>query len=180
MNAAHVAGKSVAMSDVDQQELGSMAKLVIVLAIGLTVAGLVFHGITMAAFHRFWHDMFERPDGPMKFRFVLQPGMAALAALRHGITDARTGRTPYFWTIASKRGERIERLREGLEATARIILLGVAMDVIYQIIVLKTFYPVEALVIALLLAFVPYVAIRGPVTRIMRFWLTRASADKAR
>jgi len=168
------------MSDVDQQELGLMAKLVIVLAIGLTVAGLVFHGFTMAVFHRFWHDMVERPDGPMRFRFVLQPVMAVLVAIRHGVKDARAGRTPYFWAIASTRGQRIARLREALEATARIILLGVAMDVIYQFIVLKTFYPFEALVIALLLAFVPYVVMRGPVTRIVRFRMARASADKNR
>ena len=42
------------------------------------------------------------------------------------------------------------------------------MDVIYQFLVLKTFYPNEALVIALLLAFVPYVIIRGLVLRIAR------------
>jgi hypothetical protein len=168
------------MSDVDQQELGLTAKLVLVLAVGLIVAGLAFHGFTMAVFHRFWHDMFERPDGPMRFRFVLQPAMAVLAAIRHGVKDARAGRTPYFWTIASNRSERVARLREGLEATARIILLGVAMDVIYQLIVFKTFYPFEALVIALLLAFVPYLVMRGPVTRIARFWLNRASADKNR
>ena len=60
------------------------------------------------------------------------------------------------------------RLREGLNATARIILLGIVMDVIYQIIVLQTFYPVEALIIALLLAFVPYLVFRGIVARIVR------------
>ena len=37
--------------------------------------------------------------------------------------------------------ERGERLREGLISTARIILLGLCMDVIYQAIALKTFYP---------------------------------------
>ena len=71
--------------------------------------------------------------------------------------------------------ERVARLREGLNATARIILLGLVMDVIYQIIVFKTFYPVEALIIALLLAFVPYLLIRGPVTRIAR--LRRAGKE---
>ncbi len=50
-----------------------------------------------------------------------------------------------------------------MTATARIILLGLAMDVIYQYLVFKTFYPAEALVVALLLAFVPYLLIRGPV-----------------
>jgi uncharacterized membrane protein YjgN (DUF898 family) len=42
------------------------------------------------------------------------------------------------------------------------------MDVIYQFIVLETFYPNEALVIALLLAFFPYLIIRGLVFRVAR------------
>jgi hypothetical protein len=37
---------------------------------------------------------------------------------------------------------------EGLNATARIILLGLAMDVIYQLLVLKTFYPNEAFIMS--------------------------------
>ena len=64
--------------------------------------------------------------------------------------------------------ERVGLLREGLNATARIILLGLAMDVIYQLLVLKTFYPNEALVIALVLAFAPYLIIRGLVFRVAR------------
>jgi hypothetical protein len=152
------------------QELGLMSKLVIVLAIVLIAAGALWHGITAAAWHRFLHDLLERPDGPMRFRFILQPLMAVIAASRDGVQDARLGRSPHFWAIAFKPQERTTRLREGLNATARIIILGLVMDVIYQIIVLKTFYPVEALIIALLLGFIPYLLIRGPVTRVARRW----------
>jgi hypothetical protein len=60
-------------------------------------------------------------------------------------------------------------------ATARIILLGLVMDVIYQALVLRTFYPNEALIIALLLAFVPYLIIRGLV---LRGWRRRASMHR--
>jgi hypothetical protein len=42
------------------------------------------------------------------------------------------------------------------------------MDAIYQFIVLRWFYPGEALVTALVLAVLPYLFIRGPVTRIAR------------
>ena len=76
--------------------------------------------------------------------------------------------------------KRAGRLREGLNATARIILLGIAMDVVYQIIVLRTFYPVEALIVSLLVAFVPYLAMRGPVARIARRWRRDASAGQVR
>ncbi len=156
------------MSDATPQELGVLAKLVIVLAIVLIVAGALWHGVTVATFQRFWHDLVERPDGPMRFRFILQPLMAALVAIHDGREDARIGRSPYFVTVLRNPQERVGLLREGLNATARIILLGLAMDVIYQLIVLKTFYPNEALVIALLLAFVPYLIIRGLVLRIAR------------
>src|SRR5436305_12481212 len=99
----------------------------------------------------------------MKFRFYLQPLVAAIAAIHDGREDARAGRSPYFMTVLRNPQERVGRLREGLNATARIILLGLVMDVIYQLLVLKTFYPNEALVVALLLAFVQYVFIRGLV-----------------
>ena len=57
------------MSDAAPQELGVLAKLVILLAIVLFVAGVVWHGVTGEAFRQFWHDLIERPDGPMRFRF---------------------------------------------------------------------------------------------------------------
>jgi hypothetical protein len=47
------------------------------------------------------------------------------------------------------------------------------MDVICQALVLKTFYPNEALAIALLLAFLPYLIIRGLVLRIARARIRR-------
>jgi hypothetical protein len=71
-------------------------------------------------------------------------------------------------TVLRNPQEPVGRLREGLNATARIILLGLAMNVIYQALVLKTFYPNEVLVVALLLAFVPYLIIRGLVLRVAR------------
>ena len=161
------------MSDANAQELGFLARLVIVLATVLIVVGLLWHGVTVEAFQRFWHDLIARPDGPMRFRFVLQPAMAAIAAIHDGRSDARLGRTPYLMTVLRNPQERIGRLRDGLNATARIILLGLTMDIIYQALVLRTFYPDEALVVALLLAFVPYLIIRELVVRIVRMRIRR-------
>jgi len=43
-------------------------------------------------------------------------------------------------------------------------VLGVVMDVIYQIVVfLDTLFPAESAIIAVLLAFLPYALLRGPV-----------------
>ena len=49
------------------------------------------------------------------------------------------------------------------------------MDAIYQLKVFGTFYPGEAVIIALVLAFVPYLLIRGPVARIARLWFDHKS-----
>ena len=92
----------------------------------------------------------------------------------------RTGRDPYFWTILTNPAERGTRLHEGLIATARVILLGLCMDLIYQFIVFDTFHPAEAVIVAGLLAFVPYLLLRGPITRFARWWLARRSANEIR
>ena len=43
------------------------------------------------------------------------------------------------------------------------------MDTVYQLIELKTFYPAEAAIVAVVLAFLPYMLLRGPIARIARY-----------
>ena len=54
------------------------------------------------------------------------------------------------------------------------------MDLIYQAIVFETFHPVEAVLIAILLAFVPYLLLRGPVTRVAGWWRSDRPANEGR
>lgn len=124
---------------------------------------------------RFWTDMIGRADGPMTFRFFLQPTMALITALIDGVRDARAGKQPYAWLMAhSDAQQRLGAWREGVTATMRILLLGVAMDVIYQVRMYGGFkYPLEAFVIAVVLGFVPYVILRGPFNRLAGRWLRR-------
>jgi len=117
---------------------------------------------------RLWADLVARPGGPLEFRLLLQPLVAALLAVRDGVVDAHTGRPPYAWTLLHDPAHRRERLREGVRATFRVVLIGVAIDALYQYKVHGTVYPGEALGIALLLGFVPYLLIRGPTDRIAR------------
>ena len=123
---------------------------------------------------RFYDDLIGRTQGPMSFRFFLQPSMALLMALRDGVKDAKTGRRPYFWKIVNDPTARRESLREGLKATTRILILGVVMEIIYQYKVLGSFHLLEAINVILVLCFVPYLLLRGPINRIVRWWLSRA------
>lgn len=50
------------------------------------------------------------------------------------------------------------------------------MDAIYQYWEFKTFYPGEAVIIALSLAVVPYLILRGPIARIARRQYSRAAS----
>lgn len=127
---------------------------------------------------RFGTDLLARPSGPLGFRFFVQPLMAMLLAMRDGVGDARSGRSPYFWTVLHDAAHHAERLAEGLKATAKVIVLGVLIDAAYQMKVHGSFYAGEALLIALLLGFVPYLLIRGPVDRIARRWIANTKSRR--
>jgi hypothetical protein len=161
------ASQHLAMTAVDRQELGVLAKLVIAVFFLLFVAGVVWHGVTIQALERIWRNLLDRPTARMSFRFVLQPSMAAITAVYDGFQDARRNRAPFFRTILWYPKKRVGRLREGLNAIARLVLLCVAIDTVYQILELRTFHPNEALIVALLLALTPYIVIRGLATRIL-------------
>ncbi len=166
------------MSETPSKTQILLARLVLVLMIAFTVVGVLWYGFSEEVRHRIWQQLIERPGGPMTFRFILQPVMAAIAALRDGINDAKSRRPPYFWGLLTNPFERGHRLNEGVISTARVALLGLCMDAIYQWIVLKTFYPGEAVIVAIALAYFPYVLLRGPIARIARWRLDAASAER--
>jgi hypothetical protein len=171
------AAKGRKVTGADPQELKLLARLVLWLIAVLVVAGAIVHGITSDEFERMWYNLIDRPSGPMAFRFYLQPSIASLFAIVHGVRDARGSRSPFLWTILWNSEERGGRLREGWNATARIILVGIAVDTAYQLMVLNWFHPSEAVVVALLLAFLPYIIVRGFATRVARKWAGGAAAN---
>lgn len=77
----------------------------------------------------------------MTIRVILQPLMATLLAVRSGLKDAREGRPPYFWAIFTNPDQRGELLREGWKSIAKVFLMAITIDVIYQWIVQHWIYP---------------------------------------
>ena len=124
---------------------------------------------------RFWEQLIAQPNGPLAFRLILQPIMASILAFRDGLKDAREGRPPYTWTLWTDPAYRASYLREGLKRISRVTIFALVMDAIYQFMVLRWFYPVEALVTAFVLAVLPYLLIRGPAARLAR----RLNQDRA-
>jgi hypothetical protein len=119
-------------------------------------------------FSRGIENLVGRVGGPMKFRLILQPVMAALFAIRSGLKDARENKPPYFWAMFTHPESRVAMLRDGWKSVGRVFILGIIIDAIYQFIVFRWFYPGEAILLAAILAFIPYLLIRGPVNRIAR------------
>jgi hypothetical protein len=120
-------------------------------------------------------NFISRTEGPLHFRFILQPLMATFFGIRDGVSDAKTGRPPYFWTICWNKEHREDFLKEGIRRVAKILILAIVLDAIYQLIELHWFYPGEAIIVAITLAFIPYLIIRGPANRIARWWFSRSS-----
>jgi hypothetical protein len=122
-------------------------------------------------FQRLWTDLVDRIGGPLSFRLILQPLMAVVLAVRSGFRDARTGRRPYLVVLFSGGVEIRDQLRHGWGDIGRVFILAIVIDAIYQAIVLRWFYPGEALITAVVLAILPYTLLRGPAARVARRWL---------
>lgn len=127
----------------------------------------------MEVFHRIAYNLMGRVVGPLHFRLLLQPATAIFFGIRDGRADARNHAPPYFWSIFSDPAHAAAALKAGLKALARVLVLGLVMDVIYQLIALHWVYPGEAILVDLILVFLPYLFIRGPANRIIAQWARR-------
>jgi hypothetical protein len=117
---------------------------------------------------RVFENLGDRVSGPLRFRLVLQPLMAAIFAIRSGLADAGAGKPPYFWSLMTDPSHRIDMVKDGWKSVGKVFVLAIVLDVVYQLIVLRFVYPGEVVIVAFLLAIVPYLLLRGLVTRLAR------------
>ena len=119
-------------------------------------------GIVEDVLTRFVTDLIDRLTGPLSFRLILQPMIATFFAVRDRLKAERQGRPPYFrslFTVAHP--ERRELLQEAWKAIIKVFSLAVVLDLVSRDRLLAGFIPVESLVVAIILAIVPYVLLRG-------------------
>ncbi len=115
-----------------------------------------------------WDMLTGRSGGPFALRFIMQPIMAALLGIRAGRRDARHNKPLYFWSIF-KAGNMYDRravLRDGWGDVRKVFAVAVALDVIYEVVVFHWVYPIQALIVAIVLALLPYLVFRGIANRI--------------
>jgi len=123
-------------------------------------------------------NLIGRLSGPMKFRLIIQPLMSAVFAVRDGLKDAREERPPFFRAIFAHPDQRSDMLKDGWKSVGKIFVIAIIIDLVEQLIFFRWFYPGEALLVAIILAFIPYLLIRGAVNRIARGKRRSASGGK--
>ena len=107
-----------------------------------------------------------RVTGPMHLRIYLQPIMATVFAVIAGLKDAKAGKPAYFWALFTQPEHRRDMLKDGWKSVGKVFVIAMVLDIIYQLIVERWVYPFEVLIVALMLAILPYLILRGPVNRI--------------
>jgi len=122
-----------------------------------------------------WDLLFSRSEhllgrfsGPLNFRLVVMPTVVTLLALRADWKDAREGRPAFLGAFITDPVERRRLFRSALKDVGRVFVVAIVLDTAYQLMVFRWVYPGEVLVVAVVCAIVPYVLVRGPITRIAR------------
>jgi hypothetical protein len=129
----------------------------------------------MSFLSTYWTDFIERFDGPLHFRLFVQPLMAILFAVRDGSRDAREGRSAYGWALLTDSAQRRYLIESGWTGIAKVFVVALALDLVYEIMVWHGLKPLQALLTATLLAVLPYALLRGPINRLARISQARSS-----
>jgi hypothetical protein len=121
------------------------------------------------AFARGWENFIGRLGGPMSFRFLIQPAVAILFAVRAGIRDARQNNPTFLGCALSNPGSWRARMRLSWKDVGAVFIVALILDSIYQIAMQGGIFTLELLITATLLALVPYMVLRDLVARVARW-----------
>src|SRR5436190_18740691 len=84
-----------------------------------------------------WENFTARGSGPMNLRFIMQPTLASLLAIRAGWKDARAGRPAFLWETLTNPEARADLVRSGWKDMGKAFVVAGVLDAIYQVIVLE-------------------------------------------
>jgi hypothetical protein len=122
----------------------------------------------MDVFMRVWADITSGRHAPLAFRFILQPAVAAFFAYRAGKRDAQAGRPYFFEELVTSPEHRTALFLEACRDIGKVAIVAAVMDCVYQYIENHWIYPGEAVIVAVILALLPYLVCRGIVNRVLR------------
>jgi hypothetical protein len=100
-------------------------------------------------------------DGPMQFRFVLQPAMAASLGIRDGLADFRAGVPAILPALLTRAGDRASLWKMLLRRLRWSIFAATAIDAAVQYVMFRHIRPLSALIVGSALMALPYCIARG-------------------
>jgi hypothetical protein len=99
--------------------------------------------------------------GRFQVRLFLQPLIAILLGFRLGILDAKKGAPSFLASlIAAATGERLSIVQASLKSVVMPLTVALVVDAILQQMILGHVRPLAAVLVGLLLVYVPFVASR--------------------
>jgi len=115
-----------------------------------------------------------RDHRPLTFRLIFQPLTALILALRAGLRDARQGCPLCFFWSAFAHARGAEMLRKTWKDVHNVFIFAIVLDTIYEWTIYRWVYSGQAIIVATVLAIVPYVLMRGPITCVARCFVRSA------
>ena len=73
------------------------------------------------------------------------------------------------WSLATDSAQRRALLKEGWQHVGKVFVLAIVIDAIYQFIVQRWVYPVETIMVAAILAVIPYLVVRSLINHVLRW-----------
>ena len=111
--------------------------------------------------------------GPGWFRFFLQPIVAVILGVVHGLRDRRAGRPAYFAGLIRVREGRAERLREGARAVVVPFVVALIAAFTFQYVIRGRIFVGYGLLYAIGFVLAPYLIARGLAHRLARARTTK-------
>jgi len=123
-------------------------------------------------------QLFDRFEGPLHLRLILQPCIAAIFGYLDGTKDARAGAPPYFWNVTQvPQPERQALIKHGWASVGKVFILACLFDCIFQYVSYKSVAILPAIAIAAILAILPYQFFRGLINRVKRQGMRQKPSD---
>ena len=113
-------------------------------------------------------QLLGRSIGPLQFRLIVMPTVVTILAIRAGLRDAWEGQSSFLWGMVTEPAQRRRRLAAARKDITRIFIVAIVLDTAYQLMVLRAFFVVQALIVAVACAIVPYILFRGTTTLLVR------------
>jgi len=128
---------------------------------------------------RGWENLVGRFGGPMSFRLLVQPAVAAVFAIRAGIRDARENKPTFLGCAISNPSSWRARMRQSWKDVGKVFIVALILDSIYQVVAHSGIFALELLITATVLALIPYMVLRDLVSRVARRLGVGKNADRS-